>query len=298
MSITEAELIAHLKKLPPLPAPLQQVLSFLNDPHSNWGKIGKVMLKDPVLTGRVLQIANSSFYGLHRQVKDIEIACSVLGAETLRGLVYTLILLSKFRHGELGSLIDYDLLWRNSLRVACLVKNFSRQIGQDHTTAFTVGLFHSLDLIIQDYFFKDVLAERVKKYSLEKNNPVENIPEENSTEKNGADNYQSDKVKITYMIDSDYWWLIAVLLEYWKFPEPIVSIFHNTSELSTQEMKTLILTSVIILRSLDNSEKIPDTIAVEANRLFAESGLATLDFQECIFDSEKLYTEISAWMFC
>jgi HD-like signal output (HDOD) protein len=277
MSITETELIIHLKKLPPLPAPLQQVLSFLNDPQSNWAKIGKVMLKDPVLTGRVLQIANSSFYGLHRQVKDIEIACSVLGAETLRGLVYTLILLSKFRHGQENSLIDYDLLWRNSLRVACLVKKIARQSKQDPTTAFTIGLFHSLDLVIQDYFFTDVLKARIEQYRI--------------------DNSLPDNLKIYNMIDSEYWWLSAVLLEHWQFPEPIVSVFRNTPETFIPKMKIVVLTSNMILRSLENSEKIPDAALAEAHQLFSESGLGAVDFQECVYDSEKLYTEMSGWMF-
>ena len=277
MSITETELIRHLKKLPPLPAPLQQVLSFLNDPQSNWGKIGKVMLKDPILTGRVLQIANSSFYGLHRQVKDIEIACSVLGAETLRGLVYTLILLSKFRHGHENSRLDYDLLWRNSLRVACLVKKIARQSKQDPTTAFTIGLFHSLDLIIQDYFFGDVLNERLEKYR--------------------AENSLPENFKMYYMIDSDYWRLSAVLLEHWQFPEPIVSVFRDPTDSSIPKMKTVVLVSNMIVRSLEASERIPDATLAEANQLFEDSGLSTVDFQECVYDSEKLYEEMASWMF-
>jgi HD-like signal output (HDOD) protein len=277
MNITEADVIKHLKKLPPLPAPLQQVLSFLNDAQSNWAKIGKVMLKDPVLTGRVLQIANSSFYGLHRQVKDIEIACSVLGAETLRGLVYTLILLSKFRHGQENSVIDYDLLWRNSLRVACLVKKIARQSRQDPTTAFTIGLFHSLDLIIQDYFFCDVLKERMENYR--------------------AANSLSSDSKIHYMIDTEYWWLSATLLEHWQFPEQIVSVFRHTSETPIPKMKTIILGSNIILRNLTDDGKIPDEVMAQVTQLFETAGLSGIDFQECVYESEKLYLEMASWMF-
>ncbi len=277
MSISESELITHLKKLPPLPAPLQEVLRFLNDPQSNWAKIGKVMLKDPVLTGRVLQIANSSFYGLHRQVKDIEIACSVLGAETLRGLVYTLILLSKFRHGQDDSLIDYNLLWRNSLAVACLVKKIARQTRQDPTTAFTIGLFHSLDLIIQDYFFRDVLITRFEKYRTENSLPNDE--------------------KIHYLIDTEYWWLSAVLLEHWQFPESIVSVFRSSPDTSVPKMKVVVLASNMILRNLDAAEKIPDDILVQVTTLFKESELSDVDFQECVYDSQALCREMASWMF-
>lgn len=277
MTINQAELIKHLKKLPPLPAPLQQVLNFLNDSQSNWSKIGKVILKDPVLTGRVLQIANSSFYGLHRQVKDIEVACSVLGAETLRGLVYTLILLSKFRHGQKDSLIDYDLLWRNSLRVACLVKKIARQCRQDPTTAFTIGLFHSLDLIIQDYFFSEVLRERITQHR--------------------TDNSLATDAPIYSMIDTEYWWLTATLLEYWQFPAPIVSVFQKDGSTMANQMKTIIVMSCLIVRSLDSDNKISDDTAEKVLALAEQDQLPEIDFQESCEESEKLYLEMSSWMF-
>ncbi len=277
MTINPAELIKHLRNLPPLPAPLQQVLNFLNDSQSNWSKIGKVILKDPVLTGRVLQIANSSFYGLHRQVKDIEVACSVLGAETLRGLVYTLILLSKFRHGQKDSFIDYDLLWRNSLRVACLVKKIARECRQDPTTAFTIGLFHSLDLIIQDYFFSDVLRERIVKYRADYSMP------ENSA--------------IYSMIDTEYWWLTAILLEHWQFPSPIVSVFQKDESVKAAQMKAIILVSCTIVHNVETDKKISDETFEKITRLSEHSDLPEIDFQECSDESEKLYLEMASWMF-
>lgn len=277
MTINQAELIKHLKKLPPLPAPLQEVLNFLNDSQSNWSKIGKVILKDPVLTGRVLQIANSSFYGLHRQVKDIEVACSVLGAETLRGLVYTLILLSKFRHGQKDSLIDYDLLWRNSLRVACLVKKIARECRQDPTTAFTIGLFHSLDLIIQDYFFSDVLDERIVKYRADYSIP-ENTP-------------------IYRMIDTKYWWLTATLLEHWQFPSPIVLVFQKDESIKATQMKTIILISCITAHNTGLDKKISDETLNKITALSEKNNLPEIDFQECSDESEKLYLEMASWMF-
>lgn len=277
MDIEQAELIAHLKKLPPLSAPLQQVLSLLNDNQSDWSTISKVMLKDPVLTGRVLQIANSSFYGLHRQVKDIEVACAMLGSETLRGLIYTLILLSKFRHGNANSLIDYDLLWKHSLRVACLVKVVARKNGQHPTTAFTIGLFHCLDLIIQDYFFRDALAEKLEKYY--------------------ADNSMPKGTKIYSMIDTDSWWLAGILLEHWQFPQPIVSVFRKEVTDNDNKMRMIVVASCTIIKVLDNEKKISNDASKELIATFQESNIQLLDLQDFVIESEKLYTEMSSWMF-
>jgi HD-like signal output (HDOD) protein len=277
MGLEQAELISHLRKLPPLSAPLQQVLTLLNDNQSDWSTISKVMLKDPVLTGRVLQIANSSFYGLHRQVKDIEVACAMLGSETLRGLIYTLILLSKFRHGTADSLIDYDLLWKHSLRVACLVKVIARKNGQHPTTAFTIGLFHCLDLIIQDYFFKDALLKKVDKHYTE-----------NSLSKN---------TKLYSMIDTEDWWLAAVLLEHWQFPEPIVSVFRKETADNENKMRAIVVASCLILNKFDIDKKITADASKEIMLTFQKSDIKLPDIQDFVVESEKLYVEMSSWMF-
>jgi HD-like signal output (HDOD) protein len=277
VEIEHAELIAHLKKLPPLSAPLQQVLSLLNDNQSDWSTISKVMLKDPVLTGRVLQIANSSFYGLHRQVKDIEVACAMLGSETLRGLIYTLILLSKFRHGNTNSFIDYDHLWKHSLRVACLVKVIGRKNGQHPTTAFTIGLFHCLDLIIQDYFFRSALAEKLEKYF--------------------SDNSLPKDTKIYSMLDTDSWWLTGILLEHWQFPEPIVSVFRKGVADYDNKMRMIVVASSTILKILEKEKKISNDASKDLIETFQKNDIQLIDLQDLVIESEKLYTEMSSWMF-
>jgi HD-like signal output (HDOD) protein len=277
VDIDKQELITHLKKLPPLSAPLQQVLSLLNDNQSDWSTISKVMLKDPVLTGRVLQIANSSFYGLHRQVKDVEVACAMLGSETLRSLIYTLILLSKFRHGKSDSLLDYDQLWRHCLRVACLAKKIARKMGQHPITAFTIGLFHCLDLIILDYFFSNELAERIETYY-----------SENDTDKG---------TKLSEMINTDTWWLSATLLEHWQFPPTIVSVFQKEENSAVTHVRVAVVASSIILKDIDEDGKISESSNQTVNEIFQKNGIAVVDFHEALIESEKLFVEMSSLMF-
>ena len=151
--------------MPPLNAALQNTLMLLNEKSCDFKNVSGAILQDSVLTGRVLQIANSSFYGSQRQVTDLGIACAMLGLETLHGLVYTLILLTKFRNGPDKSSPDYNLLWKYSLRVACLVKNSAKERKFDASAAFTSGLFHCMDFIIQDYFYKETILLRIANQS-------------------------------------------------------------------------------------------------------------------------------------
>lgn len=266
-------LLEHLKKLPPMSPATEQVLGLLNEKNSSWKDIGKFMLRDPVLTGRVLQIANSAFYGLHRQINNVEAACAVLGSDTLRGLISSLILLARFRQCDENSLIDYENLWKNSLHIACLAKNLAQKVGYDHNVAFTAGLFNCIDLVIQDYFFKSVLAERIKK-----------IP---------ADSLNNNQSKIHSMINTECWNLSAALLEFWKFPQTIVSVFSE----SDNSVRELILLGVMLIKSINDENYLSDDACFAANYIFKKKNIPEVDYNLCLEQSDLLFHDMSGFIF-
>lgn len=280
MESEEKILIEHLKKMPPLNAALQNTLMLINDKSSDYKKISGAILKDAVLTGRVLQIANSSFYGSQRQVTDLGIACTMLGLETLRGLVYTLILLTKFRNGPENSAIDYNLLWKYCLRVACLVKNLAKEQKLDSSTAFTAGLFHCMDLIIQDYFYTDVLLERITRQ------PHEQSTSEQATT---AEQATSSSVKISTVMDTKYWSLIAILLEYWKFPTAIVEIFRKTESIQAQQQRALIKGCSLFMKKYQRLEDLSTPMQSE--------NIVEIKLIAALHDSDILYAELEALLF-
>ncbi|MES2675019.1 MAG: HDOD domain-containing protein [Pseudomonadota bacterium] len=268
MATVEQTLIDHLKKMPPLNAALQNTLTLLNAQTSDYKKISSAILQDPVLTGRVLQIANSSFYGSQRRVTDLNIACTMLGMETLRGLVYTLILLTKFRTGPEHSVIDYNNLWKYCLRVACLVKTLAKEQKLDSSIAFTTGLFHCMDLIIQDYFYRETLMQRIATQS-------------------GTIN--SSSTLIATIIDTEHWNLIAILLEFWKFPPTIVDVFKKDNSTQAQQYHERIIECTSFIKKIAN---------VEISSLPTESdNMVEMKLISLIPTSDLLYVELEALLF-
>ncbi|MET0356849.1 MAG: hypothetical protein ABW044_08705, partial [Cellvibrio sp.] len=112
-----------------------------------------------------------------------------------------------------------------------------------------------------------------------------------------TENLQPADSKIHSMLDTEYWWLSASLLEHWQFPEPIVSVFKQTPGAPIPKMKTVILGSNLILKNLREDGKIPDQILTQVLESFEQSGLSGVDFQDCVDDSEKLCLEMAGWMF-
>lgn len=268
-----SEVIDKIRTLPPLSAALEEVLSLLDNGVSDWALISKHMLKDPVLAGRVLQLANSSFYGMSRQVKDVEAACVLLGANTVRNLVYTLMVMSRFKQNASHSSLNYEHLWQHNVHVGCLMKLMSKTVPVSPEIAFMVGLFHNLGLIIQDYFFAEELQE----------NSCASEPCANFTQVLAG----------FYTIDKAY---CAELLTYWKFPQSIIDVFSRAEDEQSLRLRRLMSCACYVLGAgtapCAPLPATPDGIQLAA----AELEIDPEDLQAYLDASADLYREMAQAM--
>jgi len=59
--------IQKIKELPPLPVIARQLLAAINNDDTSIDEIAKVIQSDPILTSRILGLANSAFFWLRSQ---------------------------------------------------------------------------------------------------------------------------------------------------------------------------------------------------------------------------------------
>lgn len=69
-----------IKELPPLPSAVLRLVAIMEDQNSSAEDVTRILSSDPALAGKVLKLANSSFYGLSGEVSTISRAV-VLGTE-------------------------------------------------------------------------------------------------------------------------------------------------------------------------------------------------------------------------
>lgn len=132
---------AGLDRLPPLPAVLRELIELMAQDGVGAQRLGAVLARDPALTMTTLRLANSSFYGVSRQVATVSEAVCVLGLRNLRGLVTTAALASAFPP-RLGPHFDALAFWRHALTSATGARALALAIGADDEAAFTLGLLH------------------------------------------------------------------------------------------------------------------------------------------------------------
>jgi HD-like signal output (HDOD) protein len=94
-------LLADVSRLPAARTALLRVVQLADSPDCSGPGLADAAAADPAFTARLLQLANSAYYGRPGRVTAIGPAVGVLGAETLRGLAVTMALGLAGEHGPL-----------------------------------------------------------------------------------------------------------------------------------------------------------------------------------------------------
>jgi len=97
---TTREVVGAIGKLPSLPSTYTTLTSALRDPDISLDEIGAIIERDVGMTAKVLQLVNSAFFGLVREVSTVRAAVGVLGLDTLQHLVLTVAIFRTFRLGR------------------------------------------------------------------------------------------------------------------------------------------------------------------------------------------------------
>ncbi|NDY41784.1 HDOD domain-containing protein [Dissulfurirhabdus thermomarina] len=159
MAISIAQRFDDLEELPTIPQILNRVLHEVDSATSTAASLEKVIRDDPMLTAKILRMANSPYYGLAGEVNSIARAVMVLGFEEVRNLVVALALGGAFS-GDLGIPgVDAADLWMHSVGTGRAASMLAERVGLDADELFTAGLLHDIGRLLMCMYFKDEMKE-------------------------------------------------------------------------------------------------------------------------------------------
>lgn len=165
---------ASVQKLPALPDVVMKLLSVVNSPYSSADDAAMLIEKDPALTGAVLRMANSSFYGVPRSISTVSAAIVILGFNAVRSIVLATAVF-KAVPGNGGMGFDMGRFWKHSLAVssACRIIAAKTTVpgAPDAETAFCAGILHDIGKLVLLNAFPDELME-AHDYAIEQHMPI------------------------------------------------------------------------------------------------------------------------------
>lgn len=143
--------------IPTLPAVLVQVWDLTSKEDTSAVDLGRAIGADPGLTGALLRLANSAYFGFPRKVSTVTQAVVILGFDTVKSLAMGA---SVFRalHSESGR-IDPGAFFHHSLMTAMSARLVMERRHPSHAaTAFSGGILHDLGKLVIAEFLPETAA--------------------------------------------------------------------------------------------------------------------------------------------
>lgn len=144
--------IGSIGSLPSLPTMFQELMAAVNEDGCDHRVVAGIIAKDIAMSAKLLQLVNSSFFGLGRRVSNVLEAVMLIGVKQIRSLLLGAYVFEVFpchRLAEGSGLIE--TLWQRSLQVAELAQAISlaeEQSGDRPDQAYLGGLMHKIGLLI------------------------------------------------------------------------------------------------------------------------------------------------------
>lgn len=139
------DIAAGRVELPMIPRVVQRLIAALRDPDVDSRKIGEALSQDPVLSAKVLRLANSSFFGGQRSMASIDAAIAMIGTQALNRLIVACGVSASFK--DIPG-IDLPTFWRDALVTATAANKLAPRLGADAEEAYVCGLLHATGHLI------------------------------------------------------------------------------------------------------------------------------------------------------
>lgn len=143
-------LISRMDRIPTVPVLYTKVLAELARADASIHFLGRLIAREPAMTAKLLQIANSSFVGLAVPVSDPMEAVLHLGVERTKS---TVLLSGVFLPFEKDSCpgFSHEYLWRHSIAVGSFARAITLAETRDSALAemaYTAGLLHDIGILL------------------------------------------------------------------------------------------------------------------------------------------------------
>jgi putative nucleotidyltransferase with HDIG domain len=140
-------LVGSLRDLPSVPRVLMELKQALGQPNTTIDQISEIVERDVAITAKILQLVNSAFFGLVREVTDVKSAVGCLGMSLLHNLVVTL---EVFRSLTPNSSVSEEFLEEfhaHAQLTARIAGAISREVGL-HPAVVLAALLHDIGKLV------------------------------------------------------------------------------------------------------------------------------------------------------
>ena len=142
-------LIGQGQALPSLPEVYLRVSELLGDESASLEQIGEIVQNDPAITSRLLNLVNSAYCDLPKQVSSVQQAIAVLGRDRLKQVLMGSLLRGVFG-AQKNPAFSIQVFWSHSIKTAIIARQLARETPDidDPQVLFTAGMLHDIGKLL------------------------------------------------------------------------------------------------------------------------------------------------------
>jgi len=136
------------KTLPMLTGMMKQVFKIVADSDASLARLYDVVKYDQAISGKIVSIANSAYYGRGTSIASLERAMITVGLKEIKRIIVCMVFRGIMTPWELGQ-DDVAAIWKHSLTVAHAARLLAENITmEDPEEAFTISILHDIGKVI------------------------------------------------------------------------------------------------------------------------------------------------------
>ncbi len=215
--------VQKITKLPTLPVIAQDILRLIDAELLSVEKLESIVQNDPAITGKVLSVANSSYFGTSAPTKTLSNAIMRIGFSNVKNIALGVSLMSIMKGEKAGNVFDYQQLFNHSVSVGFVARVIAKDLKLKFAEEMLMdGLLHDLGYLVMNKFFVDTYKEVISLF--EKDTPI-----------------LEAEMKVLDFTHAD---IGAWLAEQWKLPGSIrnsVMYHHRPSEATKNHRRVAVI---------------------------------------------------------
>jgi len=201
-------IVSEIETLPARPGIYAELTLALADPRTSMFSVGEIIGQDPGTSAKILQMANSAFFGTAAEINSVQQAVTFLGLPQIRQLVLVLEVFGSFEKPKNPKLRYFSLSYEreHALLTAKIARSMVKPADADH--AFTAGILHDIGKLVLATYLTDSFAECFHRCLME-DRPLFDIERE--------------------LLGATHAEIGGYLLALWGLPDPVVEAvaFHH-----------------------------------------------------------------------
>ncbi len=227
----ELNKILHLAQLPGLPQSAVRLMELSQDPNNGPAEFAVPIEVDPGLSGQILRLVNSSYFGFAREISNIKMAINLVGICTIRNFTLWNAVFSLMTNPRYGP-FELKSLWQDSLRRALFARTLANLLSKTEAEdVFAAALLQDMAIPIlakeSPQFYMNLLKSR-----------------------------EQGKMRLSSLENQFFGWQHAqaagMMARHWNLPENLVNLIEN---------------HIAIDKFADKPEAAPDMVAVGMSAL-------------------------------